>query len=69
MSISVVTTFILTGSPERLREIAEQRAGRTCDAEDISFASDTELEMRLYNGIGSAMLHQGSCAGGGEILR
>lgn len=59
MSISVVTTFILTGSPERLREIAEQRAGRTCDAEDISFASDTELEMRLYNGIGSAMLHHG----------
>jgi len=59
MSVSVVTTFTLTGSPERLREIAEQRAGRTCDAEDMSFASDTELEMRLYNGIGSAMLHHG----------
>lgn len=59
MSISVVTTFILTGSPERLREIAEQRAGRTCDAEDMRFASDTELHMTLYNGIGSAMLHHG----------
>ncbi|MFT8809742.1 hypothetical protein [Gluconobacter sp.] len=59
VATSVTTVFTLTGPQDRLRQIAEERAYRTCAADQMTWEDDTTLVMTLENGIGTPFLHHG----------
>ncbi|GFE97812.1 hypothetical protein [Gluconobacter sp. Gdi] len=55
----VTTVFTLTGPQYRLRQIAEERAYRTCAPDQMAWENDTTLVMTLENGIGTSFLRHG----------
>ena len=59
VATAVTTVFTLTGPQDRLRQIAEERAYRTCAPDQMAWENDTTLVMTLENGIGTPFLHHG----------
>ena len=59
MATPVTTVFTLTGPQDRLRQIAEERAYRTCAPDQMAWENDTTLVMTLENGIGTSFLGHG----------
>ncbi|GBQ94232.1 hypothetical protein [Gluconobacter albidus] len=59
VATAVTTVFTLTGPQDRLRQIAEERAYRTCAPDQMAWENDTTLVMTLENGIGTSFLRHG----------
>ncbi|MFT9382673.1 hypothetical protein [Gluconobacter sp.] len=59
MATHVTTVFTLTGPQDRLRQIARERAYRTCAPEQMTWEDETTLVMTLESGIGTSFLGHG----------
>lgn len=59
MATPVITVFTLTGPQDRLRQIARERAYRTCAPEQMTWEDETTLVMTLESGIGTSFLGHG----------
>ncbi|MBF0889332.1 hypothetical protein HKD19_12320 [Gluconobacter sp. LMG 1745] len=59
MATPVITIFTLTGPQDRLRQIARERAYRTCAPEHMTWEDETTLVMTLESGIGTSFLGHG----------
>lgn len=57
MSISTVTVQILTGPATVLNNLSADLRQEFCHSDDIKFLDETTLQITLYNGSGSTLLH------------